>query len=79
MKGFQVSLNNRKIKHEADKLEPQLRLVLHGFPLELVDHATADQLAVMNEILNRDLEDQLKLVTIAINNGIATAFGAKDK
>lgn len=52
---------------------------MHGFPIELVDHATADQLAIMNEILDRDLKDQLKFKTIATNNGIATAFGEKDK
>lgn len=74
---MQVSFNQRQIKHKADALETQLRLVMHGVPLKLVDHATADQLAVMQEIVNRDIEEQFKINSTATNNGIATAFGAK--
>lgn len=74
---MQVSFNQRKIKHKADALEPQLRLVMHGVPIELVDHATADQLAVMQEIVNRDIEERFKINSTATNNGIATALGAK--
>lgn len=74
---MQVSFNQRQIKHKADALEPQLRLVMHGIPIELVDHATADQLAVMQEIVNRDIEERFKINSTATNNGIATAFGAK--
>lgn len=48
---------------------------MHGVPIEMVEHATADQLAVMEEILNRDIEMQIKLGSVATNNGIATAFG----
>ena len=50
---------------------------MHGIPPELVDHATADQLAVMQEIVNRDIEERFKINSTATNNGIATAFGAK--
>lgn len=74
---MQVSFNQRQIRHKADVLEPQLRLVMHGVPMELVDHATADQLAVMQEIVNRDIEEQFKINSTATNNGIATALGAK--
>ena len=50
---------------------------MHGVPIELVDHATADQLAVMQEIVNRDIEERFKINSTATNNGIATALGAK--
>jgi hypothetical protein len=49
---------------------------MHGVPLELVDKATANQLAVMEEIVNRDIIEQIKIKAVATNNGIATAFGA---
>lgn len=74
---MQLSYNQQQIKHKADALESQLRLVMHGVPIELVDHATTDQLAVMQEIVSRDIEEQLKISSAATNNGIATAFGAK--
>lgn len=41
----------------------------------MVELATSDQLAVMEEILNRDIETKIKLDSVATNNGIATAFG----
>lgn len=51
---------------------------MHGIPVKMVDHATADQLAVMEEIVNRDIESQLKIKSAATSNGIATAFGGKN-
>lgn len=58
--------------------ERQLRLIMHGIPVKMVDHATADQLAVMEEIVNRDIESELKIKSAATSNGIATAFGGKN-
>lgn len=58
-------------------MDSQLRLIMHGIPIELVEHATANQLAVMEEIVNRDIETELKIKTVATSNGIATAFGGK--
>lgn len=75
--GLTGKLSKKQIKRKADALERQLRLVTHGFPLELVDHATSDQLAVMEEIDRRNTENQIKLIQVATNNGIAMAFGAK--
>ncbi|KGG53972.1 hypothetical protein LACWKB10_1192 [Lactobacillus sp. wkB10] len=50
---------------------------MHGVPLELVDHATGDQLLVMEEIVNRDIEIQYKIKEAATSNGIGIAFGGK--
>lgn len=71
------SYNKSQIEHKADALERQLRLVMHGVPIELVDHATGDQLSVMEEIVNRDLESQFKIKEAATSNGIGIAFGGK--
>lgn len=71
-----VTYNTQQIKRGADNLEKQLRLIMHGVPLELVDKATANQLAVMEEIVNRDIIEQIKIKAVATNNGIATVFGA---
>lgn len=72
-----VTYSRKQIKHKADALDSQLRLIIHGVPAELVDHATANQLAVMEEIVNRDIETQLKIKAAATSNGIATAFGGR--
>lgn len=72
-----VTYSRSEIKHKADALDSQLRLIMHGIPIELVEHATANQLAVMEEIVNRDIETELKIKTVATSNGIATAFGGK--
>lgn len=77
MQGLQGSYSQAKVKRKADALERQLRLVMHGIPLELVDHATSDQLSVMEEIVNRDLESQFKLKEAATSNGIGIAFGGR--
>lgn len=55
----------------------QLRLVMHGIPRDLVKHATVDQLRVLQEVVNRDISDELKLSTGSVANGIGTAFGGK--
>lgn len=74
---MQGAYNQNQIKRKADALERQLRLVMHGIPIELVDHATSDQLSVMEEIVNRDLESQFKIKEAATSNGIGIAFGGK--
>lgn len=50
---------------------------MKGVPLELVDHATSDQLSVIEEVVNRLTEENIKLNSIATNNGLAMAFGGK--
>lgn len=72
-----MSYSQQQIKHQADMYERQLRLIMHGIPAKMVEHATADQLAVMEEIVNRDIESELKIKSAATANGIATAFGGK--
>ena len=47
---------------------------MHGFPLYLVDHATADSLRIMEEIMNRDMKDQANIQAY----GIGLAFGGSD-
>lgn len=75
--GLQVNFSKKQIEHKANIYERQLRLIMHGIPPKMVDHATADQLAVMEEIVNRDIESELKIQSAATTNGIATAFGGK--
>lgn len=75
--GLRVTYNSKEIKRKADALESQLRLIIHGVPIELVEHATGNQLAVMEEIVNRDIENQFKLKEAATCNGIELAFGGK--
>lgn len=74
---MKATYSQAQVKRKADALERQLRLVMHGVPLELVDHATGDQLLVMEEIVNRDIEFQYKIKEAATSNGIGIAFGGK--
>ena len=72
---MKATYSQAQVKRKADALERQLRLVMHGVPL--VDHATGDQLLVMEEIVNRDIEIQYKIKEAATSNGIGIAFGGK--
>lgn len=64
-------MTHSELKHKADVLEKPLFLVMHGVPLEVVDHATANQLAVMYDIVEHDIKTTANTVAM----GIATAFG----
>lgn len=75
--GLTGKLSKKQIKRKADALERPLRLAMKGVPLELVDHATSDQLSVIEEVVNRITEENIKINSIATNNGLAMAFGAK--
>lgn len=79
-RGLTRTKSPKQIKEEADKIELPLFLILNGIPERMVDHATLDQLLILQEIVsrkkfsaNRDSDANV------IQTGVAHAFGSDDK
>lgn len=51
---------------------------MHGFPPELVNNATVDELRVLEEIDARNIKENVEVNSAAVAKGIAMLFG-KDK
>ncbi len=52
-------------------------LIQHGFPVEMVDHATADEIYVMVEVAHRQDKRELERGQIATAGGLGIAFGSE--
>lgn len=76
---MQVTWNRQKIKKTADRYEDVMRLVLHGFPYELVKNTTRNQQQVLWEIIQRQQKDKFDLNSTETMVGVAKALGGDVK
>ena len=52
-------------------------LIQHGFPAEMIDHATADEIYVMVEVAHRQDKRELERGQIDTAGGLGIAFGSE--
>lgn len=76
--GLTKHKTDKEIKRQADYLERPVLLLMHGFPAELVNNATVDELRVLEEIDARNIKENVKFNSAAVAKGVAMLFG-KDK
>lgn len=76
--GLTKHLSDKQVRKKADILERPVRLLMHGFPPELVNNATVDELRVLEEIDARNIKENVEVNSAAVAKGIAMLFG-KDK
>ena len=72
--GLTKRKSNKEIDEEADILQRQLRLILHGFPKDIVNVATVDDLRVLEEIDKRNVEEKIEVDSVSVAKGIAMLF-----
>lgn len=70
-------LSDYQVKKQADELELKMYLIQHGFPAEMIEHATADEIYVMVEVAHRQDKRELERGQIATAGGLGIAFGSK--
>ncbi|MBP2057898.1 hypothetical protein J2Z60_001073 [Lactobacillus colini] len=69
-----INLDRNQINKVADKVETQLRLAIHGVPWELLENASQDQLAVISEVVSRNITDDVKASANSVSYGIGQLF-----
>lgn len=52
---------------------------MHGFPRDLVETATRDQLEVLWKVFERDQKEQMLVERAAVNQGVNASFGGDDR
>ncbi|OFA10748.1 hypothetical protein LASUN_12980 [Lentilactobacillus sunkii] len=78
-RGLTRSITRKEMKTEADKLELPFFLVLNGVPERMVAHATANQLAILEELVYRKKFTGSAPDSLSTQIGVAKAFGGDDK
>lgn len=68
-------LNEQELKDTAEIAEIPIRLMMHGVPRDMVEHATMDQIRVLWQIYLEDLKTQQMFNRSAVNQGVNASLG----
>lgn len=77
--GLTASLTTKEVKEQSDLITIPLLLVMKGLPIDVVNHATYDELRVYLEAVNKFEKTDFDKLSTATAYGIGQALGGSKK